>query len=132
MLKPVRLLAVMAPFLASACTEEPPTTAQESPKPPPPKDETRPADPGLSFDPPCPTTIPMPYDIKLGSRPDSGIPAVTDPEFLAAAEATYLQDPDYVFGVEIDGRFLAFPARILNYHEVTNYSLDLYRYAATW
>lgn len=117
---------------AGACSDTGTQLADGPQDDPPPPVTGRPADPGLSYTMQCLATLPVDLDLRAGSRPITGIPAVTDPAFLAAADVTYLEDSDLVFGVEAEGRFMAFPARILNYHEVTTYSLDLYRYAATW
>ena len=92
----------------------------------------RPADPGLSFDFACTHSGAINNPIKSGSRPLTGIPALIDPNFLPADQVTYLGPDDWVFGVEIEGRFLCFPAKILNYHEVVSFSVDSYRYAASW
>ena len=54
-----------------------------------------------------------------GVRVD-GIPALTNPDFLEAADADYLRDEDLVFGVEINGDARAYPLRILNWHEMFN------------
>ncbi len=54
-----------------------------------------------------------------GVRVD-GIPALTNPDFVAGAEADYLRDADLVFGVEINGDARAYPLRILNWHEMFN------------
>ncbi len=120
-------------MLLIGCSEN---TSTQSLTPPgddtPLADPDRPADPGLSFELACLGKLPLDLDLRAGSRPITGIPAVTDPKFLSPNQVTYLQDGDLVFGVEIAGRFFAFPARILNYHEVTTFSVDDYRYAATW
>ena len=54
-----------------------------------------------------------------GVRKD-GIPALTDPKHIAAADATYLQDDELVFGIEIEGDARAWPLRILDWHEMVN------------
>ena len=54
-----------------------------------------------------------------GVRKD-GIPALTDPKHIAAADATYLQDDELVFGIEIEGDARAWPLRILDWHEMLN------------
>lgn len=127
------ILTLLFGCLIVGCSTESTTATEDLPRDdPPPKVGDRPEDPGLSFTPGCLAELPLDLDLRAGSRPITGIPAVTDPAFLAAADVTYLNDEDLVFGIESEGRFLAFPARILNYHEVTTYSLDEYRYAATW
>jgi Protein of unknown function (DUF3179) len=54
-----------------------------------------------------------------GVRKD-GIPALTNPKHVAAAVATYLEDEELVFGVEIGGDARAWPLRILDWHEMLN------------
>ncbi|WP_119166582.1 DUF3179 domain-containing protein [Algihabitans albus] len=59
-------------------------------------------------------------EIAWGGVRVDGIPALTNPDFLAAADADYLRDDDLVFGVEINGDARAYPLRILNWHEMFN------------
>jgi hypothetical protein len=54
-----------------------------------------------------------------GVRKD-GIPALTNPQHVAAADATYLEDGELVFGVEIGSDARAWPLRILDWHEMLN------------
>ena len=67
----------------------------------------------------------MPHSIRLeeivwgGVRVD-GIPALDQPRLVAAAEATYLNPDDRVFGVEIDGDARAYPLRVADWHEMIN------------
>ena len=67
----------------------------------------------------------MPHAIRLeeivwgGVRVD-GIPALDQPRLVAAAEATYLNDDDRVFGVEIGGDARAYPLRVADWHEMVN------------
>jgi hypothetical protein len=44
----------------------------------------------------------------------------------------YLANSDRVLGAEIHGRFFAFPVKIMNFHEIVNFSVEGDRYAATW
>jgi hypothetical protein len=48
-----------------------------------------------------------------------GIPAIDDPAFLAAADAS-LDDGDVVFGLALDGEARAYPQSVLVWHEVVN------------
>lgn len=52
------------------------------------------------------------------------IPSIDDPDFVTAGEATELADADLVLGLQHDGLVRAYPAFILNFHEVVNDSLD--------
>ncbi|MEM6646866.1 MAG: DUF3179 domain-containing protein [Bacteroidota bacterium] len=49
-----------------------------------------------------------------------GIPALTNPEFVAPASATYLEGNNRVIGIVIDGQALAVPHNILWFHEIVN------------
>ncbi len=59
-------------------------------------------------------------EIAWGGVRVDGIPALTNPDFVSPADATYLRDEDLVFGVEINGDARAYPLRILNWHEMFN------------
>lgn len=48
------------------------------------------------------------------------IPAIDQPKFVAATEADFLQDDDLVMALEINGDARAYPALILNFHEIVN------------
>lgn len=55
-----------------------------------------------------------------GGPPRDGIPALSDPRMVAAADARYLSDDDRVLGVDLNGEARAYPIRILDWHEVVN------------
>ena len=61
-----------------------------------------------------------PQEIVGGGPAKDGIPALLDPRFLPAAEATFLTDQDQVIGVIAGGVAKAYPLRILTWHEVVN------------
>ena len=71
-------------------------------------------------------------EIMAGGPPKDGIPALTDPELLDAADATYMQPDDRVMGIEIDGIARAYPISILNWHEIVNDQINNQRYAVTY
>ena len=58
--------------------------------------------------------------IHHGGPPRDGIPALNNPKFINAREATWMKPDDRVIGIEIDGERRAYPIRILNYHEIVN------------
>ncbi len=59
--------------------------------------------------------------IRGGGPPRDGIPALTDPAFISAAEADEkLKPSDLVIGVEFGGVAKAYPVGILTWHEVIN------------
>ncbi|MEO8346654.1 MAG: DUF3179 domain-containing protein [Betaproteobacteria bacterium] len=57
-------------------------------------------------------------EIRWGGVRRDGIPPLQHPKMLAARDATYLQDANVVFGVDIDGDARAYPKRILAWHEM--------------
>jgi len=57
--------------------------------------------------------------IMRGGPPRDGIPALTDPRFVTAAQAE-LAPEDRVVGVRLGNAAKAYPIRILNWHEVVN------------
>lgn len=54
-----------------------------------------------------------------GGPPKDGIPALTDPDFVPAGDAT-ISDSDRIIGVTTDGEARAYPLAIMNWHEVVN------------
>ena len=65
------------------------------------------------------------HSIDVGHITDAGpakdeIPAILNPRFVPAAEATWLQAGDELIGVVEGGVAKAYPLRILSWHEVVN------------
>lgn len=60
--------------------------------------------------------------ILSGGVPKDGIPALTDPDFVAltSPEAGYLRDDDLVLGVIINGEAKAYPHNMGWWHEIVN------------
>lgn len=59
-------------------------------------------------------------EIVWGGVVKDGIPALTNPALIAAAEAGYLGAEELVFGVKINGDARAYPLRIMDWHEMFN------------
>jgi hypothetical protein len=57
-------------------------------------------------------------EIRWGGVRRDGIPPLKDPLTTPASQATYLSDSDTVFGVELAGDAVAYPKRILAWHEM--------------
>jgi len=57
-------------------------------------------------------------EIRWGGVSQDGIPPLRNPEMISASEASYLEDDNIVFGVEINGQARAYPKRILAWHEM--------------
>lgn len=67
-----------------------------------------------------------------GGPGKDGIPALLDPELINADQATYLQDDDLVLGLKHNGKFVAFPHRILDWHEIINIQVEDLALAVTY
>jgi len=57
-------------------------------------------------------------EIQWGGVRRDGIPPLKSPKVISAAEATWLDDDDVVFGVAVNGETRAYPKRILAWHEM--------------
>jgi hypothetical protein len=71
-------------------------------------------------------------EIMHGGPPRDGIPALSQPEFISADEAKWLQPSDRVIGIEMNGERRAYPIRILNYHEIVNDRIGTIAFAITY
>ncbi len=55
--------------------------------------------------------------------PCNCIPAADNPEVTSAQDATWLDDDDIVFGIEVNGEYRAYPRRIMEVREMVNDTL---------
>ncbi len=62
-------------------------------------------------------------EILAGGPPKDGIPAIDQPRFVSADQATFLRDDDVVIGLTSGGVARAYPLRILVWHEIVNDTL---------
>ncbi|MEM7077015.1 MAG: DUF3179 domain-containing protein [Pseudomonadota bacterium] len=68
----------------------------------------------------------MPHRIRLqeivwgGVKAVDGIPALDHPRMIAPAEADYITDEEWVFGIRINGEARAYPYRFMDWHEMLN------------
>ncbi|HKG41387.1 MAG TPA: DUF3179 domain-containing protein [Nitrososphaeraceae archaeon] len=64
----------------------------------------------------------VPVDqIVSGGPPPDGIPSIDDPKFISVQEAgRFLEDSDFVLGLNINGDIRAYPLQILVWHEIVN------------
>jgi hypothetical protein len=73
------------------------------------------------FDPSFPDPLIDPAEILSGGPPPDGIPPVDDPQFVSVAEADeWLNDPEPILVVDIDGDVRGYPLQILIWHEIVN------------
>jgi hypothetical protein len=57
-------------------------------------------------------------EVRWGGVLQDGIPPLRDPEMIPASQASYLEDGNIIFGIEINGDARAYPKRILAWHEM--------------
>lgn len=57
-------------------------------------------------------------EIRWGGVHQDGIPPLRNPKMVTAAQASYLDDGNIVFGIAINGDARAYPKRILAWHEM--------------
>ena len=57
-------------------------------------------------------------EIRWGGVLQDGIPPLRNPEMISPRKATYLDDDNIVFGIEVNGDARAYPKRILAWHEM--------------
>jgi Protein of unknown function (DUF3179) len=57
-------------------------------------------------------------EIRWGGVVRDGIPPLDHPRMVSAREASYLDDQNLVFGIELNGDARAYPKRILAWHEM--------------
>ncbi len=56
-------------------------------------------------------------EVVWGGVKQDGIPPLRSPNMIPVAEASYLDDSDVVFGLDLNGEARAYPKRILAWHE---------------
>jgi len=59
-------------------------------------------------------------EIQSGGPPRDGIPALSEPSYLPAADANFMRSEEDVLGVYLNGVARAYPTRILSWHELVN------------
>ena len=59
-------------------------------------------------------------EIESGGPPKDGIPALTEPKYVAATAADFMRPEEQVIGVMLNGIARAYPIRILSWHELVN------------
>lgn len=57
-------------------------------------------------------------EVRRGGVRQDGIPPLRQPNMISMADASYLDDDDVVFGIDINGDARAYPKRILAWHEM--------------
>ena len=71
-------------------------------------------------------------EVHSGGPPKDGIPALNDPETVAADKAFFLLPSDPVIGVAIEGQLRAYPLEVMDYHEIVNDTIGRVPIAVTY
>jgi hypothetical protein len=71
-------------------------------------------------------------DLHQGCPARDCIPSIDNPKFVAAASAAHLTDDAVVIAISIGGENRAYPARILDHHEIVNDTIAGVPIAITW
>jgi hypothetical protein len=62
-----------------------------------------------------------PGEVQSGGPPPDGIPPIDDPQFISVTDADeWLNDPEPVLVVDVDGDVRAYPIQIMMWHEIVN------------
>ena len=73
------------------------------------------------FDDTFPDPLIDPGEIVSGGPPPDGIPPIDDPQFIPVQDADeWLNDPEPVLVVDVDGDVRAYPIQIMMWHEIVN------------
>ncbi|MDJ0938170.1 MAG: DUF3179 domain-containing protein [Woeseiaceae bacterium] len=71
-------------------------------------------------------------DLHQGCPARDCIPSIDEPKFVAAADADHIDVDAVVIAIELDGDARAYPARILDHHEIVNDTIAGQPIAITW
>ena len=71
-------------------------------------------------------------EIMSGGPPRDGIPALTDPQYVSAQSASFLEKDDQVIGLFINGEARAYPLRIMSWHELINDRVENLPILVSW
>jgi len=71
-------------------------------------------------------------DLNQGCQRRDCIPSIDDPKYVSVAEATHVDDDDVVLALSLKGYHRAWPARILDQHEIVNDLIAGMPIAITW
>ncbi len=85
----------------------------------------------FGFDQSTPATVSL-DDLHQGCPARDCIPSIDDPKFVSASEAAHVDDDDVVIAISIGDDHRAYPARILDHHEIVNDVVDGIAVAITW
>jgi hypothetical protein len=71
-------------------------------------------------------------DLKQGCPARDCIPSIDEPKFVTAAEADHVADDAVIIAISRGGEHRAYPARILDHHEIVNDTIAGEPVAITW
>jgi len=71
-------------------------------------------------------------DLKQGCPARDCIPSIDNPKFVSAAAANHVADDAVIIGISYGGEHRAYPAQILDHHEIVNDTIGGEPIAITW
>jgi len=71
-------------------------------------------------------------DLRQGCPARDCIPSIDNPQFVAADDADHVADDAVIIGISFGGEHRAYPARILDHHEIVNDTIAGEAIAITW
>ena len=71
-------------------------------------------------------------DLSQGCAARDCIPSIDAPKFVTAADASHVSDADVVIAISYGGEHRAYPAKILDHHEIVNDTIAGDPIAITW
>ena len=71
-------------------------------------------------------------DLHQGCPERDCIPSIDNPKYVTAVDATHVADDDIVIAISIGNQHRAYPARILDHHEIVNDTIAGEPVAITW
>ena len=71
-------------------------------------------------------------DLHQGCPARDCIPSIDNPKFVSAADAAHVTDDEVVIAIAFGNEFRAYPARILDHHEIVNDTIAGEPIAITW
>lgn len=70
--------------------------------------------------------------VRDGGVGRDGIQSIDDPIHITAQQASFLNDDDLILGFKYKETIIAYPQKILNYHEVVNDKIDDFAFSVTY
>ena len=72
-------------------------------------------------------------NLQSGGPPKDGIPAIDNPNYVSVELAnSFVEEDEIVFGINYQGKTIAYPSSILYWHEIVNDEINGKKVSVTW